>query len=322
MKKVFNILNLVKVLLVGAIAYLVYWNFSQIEENVSAESQIQERETAVIEHSKKLKELVELYREAKGEYPGNWDELVAFAQDGYVTRPSNIYDPNNLGKFEPKAGYVDEKWGEFSKDTIWHEPSFRLLAAAAKKENPNWTNDVIDTIYARDAVYPNMSNEEISNIRYIPYSDKVEYQIDVVKTPSKTTVKYKEFDKKTKKEVEKEKDTTIMINGRFRCHAPYIEFLNTDEYAQQYLNFIDEKFNYYVKNADGNKEMLKHMAADGAYKALKATTTKDGKETPKYYSGTTPETRVYIDMYFFGVTFGSLEKASLDGSWEDQRTKN
>lgn len=318
MKKVFNILNLAKVLLLCAIGGLLYWNFSQIEENVTAQDQIVHRETAVVEHSKKLKELVELYFEAYQQYPGNWDELTAFALNGYVTRPSHIYDPNNLGKFEPKPGYVDENWGEFSKDTVWTEPSYHLLRLKALKENPNWTNDVIDTLYARKAIYPGLSDEQVKNIRYIPNSNKVEYQISVVKTP--TTFKVKVYDEKLKKEVDKEIDT--IINGRFRCHAPYVHFFDTKEYAQQFWNFIDDKFNYYVKNADGNKDMLKQMAADGSYKALTSTVTKDGVTMPKYYSGTTPETRIYMDIEFFGVTFGNLEKASLDGSWEDQRTKN
>lgn len=295
---------------------MVYWNFSQIEENVTAQNQIEERETAVVEHSKKIKELVELYFEAYKQYPGNWDELTAFAQEGYVVRTSSVYDPNNLGKFEVKKGYVDKTWGEFSKDTIWHEPSYRLLELREKKNNPNWSNDIIDTLYARNLVYPNFSDEDIANIRYIPYSDNVEFEIRVVKTPTK--FKTMVYDEKEKKEVQKEIDT--IINGRFRCHAPYAKFLNTEEYSQQFWNFIDDKFNYYVKNADDDKETLKQMAADGSYKAL--TSKKENSNEPKYNSGTTAESRIDVDINFFGVTFGSLEKASLDGSWEDQRTKN
>ncbi|MBE6202670.1 MAG: hypothetical protein E7135_03340 [Rikenellaceae bacterium] len=318
MKKRSIILVVVQVLLLVAIGGLLYWIFSMTEENISAEKQINDRETAVIEHSKKLKDLVEMYFDANKQYPSNWDELIAFAKDGYVTEPKQVYDPNNLGKFEPKEGYVDEVWGEFSKDTIWYEASYHLLALRAKKDNPNWSNDYIDTVYARKAIYPKLTDAEIEELRYIPYSNKVEFQIATVKTP--TQMKVMVYDEKQKKEVEETVDT--MINGRFRCHAPYVSFLDTKEYSQQFWNFIDDKFNYYVKNADGNKEMLKQMAADGSYKALTSTETRNGETKPKYYSGTTPETRIYMDIEFFGVTFGNLEKASLDGSWEDQRTKN
>jgi hypothetical protein len=64
------------VLVLGVIA-LIYWNFTLIETNVSAQAQIEERETAVIEHSKKLKEIAEMYHKAHGRYPGSCDEIVS-----------------------------------------------------------------------------------------------------------------------------------------------------------------------------------------------------------------------------------------------------
>jgi hypothetical protein len=60
------------------------------------------------------------------------------------------------------------------------------------------------------------------------------------------------------------------------------------------------------------------MAADGAYVAL---TSKGEDGMPKYFVGSSAESRRYIDINFFGVTFGDLDKTTLDGSWEDQRAK-
>ena len=285
------------VLVLGVIA-LIYWNFTLIETNVSAQVQIEERETAVIEHSKKLKEIVEMYHRANGRYPGSCDEIVEFAQNGFVVEKNEIYDRNNLGKFTPKKGYVPtdpekEWWHEFSKDTIWEEPCYRLYVLKEKKTNPAFDNIRIDTVYARTSILKNFSDEEVANLRYIPYSDKVEFEIDTLRGS------YNEH--------------------RFRCHAPSAKFLDTEEYSQQFWNFIEDKFNYYVKNAEVNPDKLKLMAADGAYKALTSKDTVSG--LPKYFVGSSAESRRYIDINFFGVTFGDLDKTTLDGSWEDQRTK-
>lgn len=280
------------VLVLGVIA-LIYWNFTLIETNVSAQVQIEERETAVIEHSKKLKEIAEMYHKANGRYPGSCDEIVEFAQNGFVVEKNEVFDRNNLGKYEVKKGYVDPKWGEFSKDTVWHEPSYHLLAMKEKKTNPAFDNIKIDTIYARNTIMKGFSDEEVENLRYIPYSDKVEFEIDTLRGD------YNEH--------------------RFRCHAPYAKFLDTEEYSQQFWNFIEDKFNYYVKNAEVNPDKLKKMAADGAYTAL--TSTDEDTGMPKYYVGSSAESRRYIDINFFGVTFGDLDKTTLDGNWEDQRTK-
>lgn len=301
MKKGLNILTLAKILMVFAVVGLIYWNFAIIEENVSAQSQIEERETAVIEKEKQLKEIVEMYHKANGKYPGSCDEIVKFAKEGYVVEKREVYDRNNLGKYEYKKGYVDPIWGEFSKDTIWHEPSYRLLAAKAKKANPNFDNYEENIVYARKTITAKLTDEQIENLRYIPYTDnKIEFQIDTLTGP--------------------------YGDHRFRCHAPYVKFLDTKEYNQQFWNYIEDKFNYFVKNAEGNADKFKQMTADGAYKAIttKITVTDENgvqHTTPKYYIGSTPESRIYLDINFFGVTFGDLEKATLDGSWEDQRAK-
>ena len=51
MKKSFNILTVVKILLVGVIAVLGYFLYSLLNENITAQEQIQVRTTAVIERS-------------------------------------------------------------------------------------------------------------------------------------------------------------------------------------------------------------------------------------------------------------------------------
>ena len=49
-------------------------HIEQISENIAAQEHIQQRETAVIEQQKAIKEIVKLYREVNGRYPGSMEE--------------------------------------------------------------------------------------------------------------------------------------------------------------------------------------------------------------------------------------------------------
>ena len=278
MKKSFNILTAVKILLVGVIAVLGYFLYSLLNENITAQDQIKTRTTAVIERSKLLKELVTMYHDANHAYPTTTADVVEFAKNGYLVKQSEKFDPNNLGKFqEPVQG----------TDTVWLEKSYYHLVKEAKAKDPNWTNVVLDTVYARNTILADLSDEQIEELCIIPYSNGVEYTIKSIMTVD--SVQY------------------------FRCHAPYLAFLNTKEYNQQFWNFIEDKFNYEVKNNENiSEDTKKRMNADGAHKAI---------TSGKYSIGTTPESRITIDLEYFGITFGSLEKATLDGNWEDPRAK-
>ncbi len=297
MKGFFRILSIPAVkysllaILVAGVGVLLYWNYGMISENVAAQEHIQQRETAVIEQQKAIKEIVKLYREVNGRYPGSMDEIIEFAHNGFKLEEGNVYDPNNLGKVKevrPGAGNIDEKYGKFSPDTIWEVPSYHVLMAATLDTLPTFDNIKIDKIYIRDIVLDSLSTDEINNLRYIANSDKKEFQIDTV-------------------------------NGRFRCHAPYIDFIDTETYSQAFWNHIEAKFDNFVKNTEGYDDMRKKMAADGAYTAI---TSKDEEGNAKYHIGDDKNgNRIDIDIEYFGVTVGSLEKVSLDGSWEDQRSK-
>jgi hypothetical protein len=280
MKKSFNILTVVKILLVGVIAVLGYFLYSVLNENITAQEQIQVRTTAVIERSKLLKELVAMYQEANQTYPKSTDEIVEFAKNGFLIKQTEKYDPNNLGKFkEPVVG----------TDTVWIEKSYYHLAKEAKAEDPNWTNIISDTIYARKTILKELSDKQVEELCVIPYSNE-EYRVQFL---------------------EKISDGDTLHH--FRCHAPYLSFLDSKEHNQQFWNFIEEKFNYEVKNNENiSEDTKKRMNADGAYKAI---------TSEKYSIGTTPETRIVIDIEYFGITFGSLEKVTLDGNWEDPRAK-
>lgn len=282
MKNSSIILTIVKILLVVGIGILGYLLYTLLDENITAQDQIKERTTAVIERSKLIKDVVSLYHQANNKhYPKNSTEIVNFALTGCKIDTLEKLDPNNLGKFE-----IDPE----SKDTIWKEKSYYHLVQERKAVDPTWTNDSVAITYARNTILAKLSDEEIRNLCIIPYSDNVEYTIQVYQ------------------EVDEDDGDTIEY---FRCHAPYRAFLNTKEHNQQFWNFIEEKFNYYVKNEDTSND-IKKMASEGAYKVL---------TEKKYKRGSRPETRIVMDINFFGVTFGDLDKVTLDGNWEDPRAK-
>ena len=279
MKNSFNILTVVKVLLLGAIAVVGYFLFTLLSENIVAKDEIKERTTAVIEKSKLLKEVVDLYHVVNDKhYPKNSQEIVEFALNGCKIDTLEKLDPNNLGKFE-----IDEK----TKDTIWKEKSYYHLVQERKAIDPTWTNDSVAITYARNTILSKLTDEEIKNLCIIPYSNNVEYTIQVY--VDKDSIEY------------------------FRCHAPYRAFLNTKEYNQQFWNFIEERFKYEVKNNDDfSEDDKKKMNALGAHKAI---------TSGQFHIGRTPETTIVVDLDYFGITFGHLEKVSLDGNWEDPRAK-
>jgi hypothetical protein len=90
-----------------------------------------------------------------------------------------------------------------------------------------------------------------------------------------------------------------------RCHAPYVKFIDTDTYNQEFWNELNARFNDFINHAEANEDMKK-MKAEG----LKATVTRE----PKFMIGEAHP--IPMDIEFFGVTFGSLEEPTNEaGNW-------
>ena len=268
MKRVFQLLLLV------AIVGLGYWIYSMIAVNVNAENQIKEREKIVIEKAQVIRDLVQAYKDSRPDkkYTTNWDTITEFAKSGYIVEKSEIYDENNL---DNKA----------KLDSI-------------RKANPTWKNEKVDSVLVRERILKHAgldNEEEIANLRYIPFSDNKEFQLDTVTYVMGT---YK--------------------SHLLRCHAPYVHFLNTEEYNQQFWNMLETKFDLYIANAEAS-DMMKKMKADGLKAAIQKVDDKEnpGKKVAKYFIG--DNVPIPMDIEFFGVTFGSLEENSDKGSWEDGR---
>ena len=268
MKKVFQLLLLV------VIGLLVYWIYAQININVKAEDQIKEREGVVIEKAKVIRDLVQAYKDSRPDkkFTTNWDTIIEFAKSGYIIEKNEIYDENNLDN--------------------------RALLDSIRKANPKWKNEKVDSVLVRERILKHAgykTDEEIENLRYIPFSDKKEFQLDTVTYVMGT---YK--------------------SHLLRCHAPYVHFINTEEYNQQFWNMLETKFQLFIANAEASDQMKK-MKADGLKNAIQKVEDKEdaSKKVAKYFIGSVVP--IPMDIEFFGVTFGSLEENSDKGSWEDGR---
>lgn len=230
----------------------------------SVREDFDERSQVVIEKEENIIKLVQAYRDSNSEkkFTTNWDELVDFALNGTMEYRSQIYDENNLKNAEILA--------ELRKDKNWKNE--RVVRVAAR-----------DTIFDDDFGVCRLTEEQIRNLRYIPFTNNTE-----------------EF----------ELDTMTYESGSYRthlirCHAPFVKFIDVETYNQEFWNEINDRFNYFINHSEANEDMKK-MKADG----LKATITKN----PKYMIGEAHP--IPMDIEFFGISFGSLEEPTNEaGSW-------
>ena len=251
-------------LLLAAVVGLVYWIGSMLATPIQFEKHFDERSQVVIEKEENIIKLVQAYRDSNSEkkFTTNWDELVDFALNGTMEYRSQIYDENNLKNAEILA--------ELRKDKNWKNE--RVVRVAAR-----------DTIFDDDFGVCRLTEEQIRNLRYIPFTNNTEeFELDTMTYESGT---YK----------------THLI----RCHAPFVKFIDVETYNQEFWNEINDRFNYFINHSEANEDMKK-MKADG----LKATITKN----PKYMIGEAHP--IPMDIEFFGISFGSLEEPTNEaGSW-------
>jgi hypothetical protein len=157
------------------------------------------------------------------------------------------------------------------------------------RKDKNWKNERVVAVAVRDTVFDDafgkcrLTLEEIENLRYIPFThNKEEFKLDTATYESGAY-------------------TTHLI----RCHAPYIKFIDTDTYNQEFWNEINDQFEYFINHQEASED-LKKMKAEG----LKATVTRN----PKFTIG--EACPIPMDIEFFGISFGSLEEPTNEaGSW-------
>ena len=256
----------ITLLLLAAVVGLIYWIWSMLSVPIHFEQHFNSRQQAVIEKEQYIIKLVQGYRDASADkkFTTNWDELIDFALNGTMQYRSQIYDEYNLKNAEILA--------ELRKDKNWKNE--RVVSVPAR-----------DTLFDDDLGVCRLTEDDIRNLRYIPFTHNTEeFQLD---TATYEVGSYR----------------THLI----RCHAPFIKFIDTDTYNQEFWNELNARFNYFINHAEANEDMKK-MKADG----LKATVTRN----PKYMIG--EAFPIPMDVEFFGITFGSLEEPTNEaGNWED-----
>ena len=251
-------------LLVAIVCALLFWIWSMLSTPIKFQSHFAERSKAVIEKEEYIIKLVQGYRDSNKDkkFTTNWDELIDFALNGTMEYRSQIYDENNL-------------------------KNAAILAELRKDKN--WKNERITRIPARDTLFDDdfgvcrLNEEQIRNLRYIPFTNNtVEFYLD---TATYEVGSYR----------------THLI----RCHAPYVKFIDTETYNQWFWNELNDQFNYFINHQEASED-LKKMKADG----LKATVERE----PKFMIGDAHP--IPMDIEFFGISFGSLEEPTNEaGSW-------
>ena len=254
----------ITLVLLAAVVGLIYWIWSMLSVPIHFEQHFSSREQAVIEKENYIIKLVQGYRDANADkkFTTNWDELIDFALNGTMEYRSQIYDENNLKNAEILA--------ELRKDKNWkNERNVRVPAR--------------DTLFDDDLVVCRLTEQDIRDLRYIPFThNSEEFELD--------TATYEVGNYRT---------------HLIRCHAPYVKFIDTDTYNQEFWNELNDRFNYFINHAEANEDMKK-MKAEG----LKATVTRN----PKFMIGEAHP--IPMDIEFFGVTFGSLEEPTNEaGNW-------
>jgi hypothetical protein len=158
-----------------------------------------------------------------------------------------------------------------------------------RKQDPTWKNERVLKIAVRDTVFDDafgkcrLTEQQIAELRYIPFTDNnEEFQLD--------TATY---------------ESGAYRTHLIRCHAPYIKFIDTDTYNQEYWNEINDQFEYFINHQEANEDMKK-MKSEG----VKSTF----ERAEKYMIGDSHP--IPMDHEFFGVTFGSLEEPTNEaGNW-------
>ena len=147
--------TVITLFLLAAVAGLIFWIWSMLSTPINFEKHFAERSNAVIEKEHHIVKLVQAYRDSNKDkkFTTNWDELIDFALNGTMEYRSQIYDENNLKNAEILA--------ELRKDKNWKNE--RVVRVAAR-----------DTIFDDDFGVCRLTEEQIRDLRYIPFTHNTE----------------------------------------------------------------------------------------------------------------------------------------------------
>ena len=183
-----KILQLVLALAVVGLGYYVY---VLIATPINFETEQKLREKAVIERMKDIRTAERQFKSKYQHFTADFDSLVNFVLNETM---------------EGERKIVDED------DSV----AMARLKKLRKKNIEKFTYSI------KDSLFKHLSDEDIVNLRYIPYTDnKTEFLLDagILTTESKIVIPTVE------------------------CRAPYIAFLDTVAYRQEIINLVDNCLN-------------------------------------------------------------------------------
>lgn len=190
MNKKLTIINIALTLVAILLVYLV---FDSIRQPVAFENTRRTRESEVIQNLKDIRSTQTLFKQTYNRYTADFDSLVEYVKTGKLPVVNIIPDPTDT---------------TFTK-TI---------------------NDTVDFISVSDSLFKNRVNFNVNDLRYIPFSDKEEFELQagfITRGGLRVAV--------------------------FEAKAPY----------KSYLNDSDKKFRQRVNNLRAEQEDL------GKYAGLK-----------------------------------------------------
>lgn len=187
MNKKLTIINIALALVAILLAYLV---FDSIRQPVVFERIRSEREVQVVQNLKDIRSTQTLFKQTYNRYTGNFDSLIEYIKTGELPVVNIIPDP---------------------EDTTFTRT----------------INDTVGYIKVSDSLFRNRVNFNINDLRYIPFSDKEEFEMQagyIMRGGLKVAV--------------------------FEAKAPY----------KSYLNIQDKKFRQRVNNLRAEQEDMDKYA--------------------------------------------------------------
>ncbi len=163
----------VRVLLVAAIALLIFISWKSIQGPIDFNAEVSIRDKEVIQRLVDIRTSQVAFRNENGTYTDNFEELIKFVKEGKVAQPVKSGD---LTESQLEAGMTEEKALE-----IIRKGNVKAIKDAGlwddQKDAPQLSRD---TIYspATEALFPNRK-VNIDSLSFIPFGNGAKYQMGV-----------------------------------------------------------------------------------------------------------------------------------------------
>ena len=198
---------ILQLVLAAVVLGLAWWVYTLISTPIKFENEQKTREAAVIERIKDIRTAERQFKSKYQRFTADFDTLINFV----LTE-----------EMEGERKKIDED------DSV-------AMAQAKKKYGRKFKNVEKFTYSVKDSLFKHLSVEQVKELRYIPYSNNVEYILNagMLTTESKVVIPVVE------------------------CRAPYTQFLDIVKYRQQVINLIDNmknNFNRYPGIMFGSME--------------------------------------------------------------------